>query len=169
MSNWILPILFMCILSIALKRKVPCFHSFVEGGKSAVPLIINLFPYLIGMMVAIRMIRASGFIDQICLWIEPLFTLLHVPVEILPLAFLRPISGTASLAMAIELIRTYGVDSWVGKAVAVIQSSTDTTIYIITLYFGVIGIRHYRYALKVGLLADFFGILFSLLIASWFF
>lgn len=118
------------------------------------------------MLVAISVFRASGALDFIVQLLNPLLALLHFPAEVLPLAIIRPISGTAALGMTSDLISVYGPDSFVGRLAATIQGSTDTTFYVLTVYFGAVGIKKMGDALKVGLLADLIGIVAAVVVVT---
>ena len=132
-------------------------------------MITSLFPTFIAMILAINLFINSGFLDFVLSLFKPLFNLINVPVEILPLAIVRPISGSASLAYLNNIFSTYGPDSFIGLLSSVIQGCTDTTMYIITLYFGSIGIKKIRYSLFAGLCADLIGIIASIIIVNLFF
>lgn len=138
-------------------KKVPVYESFVEGAKDGFSTAINIMPHLVGMMVAISVFRASGALDFFVGWLTPLLSKISVPSEVLPLGILRPLTGTGSLAFTTDLIKTYGPDSMIGRIASTIQGSTDTTLYVLTVYFGAVGIRNGRYALKVGLFSDIVG------------
>ncbi|RWZ60221.1 spore maturation protein [Halobacillus fulvus] len=163
-SVWLIPGLIATVLITAVWKRVPAYEVFVEGSKEGIQIAISLLPFLLGMMVSIAIFQASGAMGAVLKVFEPLFTMLSIPEEILPLAFIRPISGTASLGMATELIRTHGPDSFIGQLVSTMQGSTDTTLYIITVYFGAVGIKRMGDALKVGLLADFVGIVAAIIV-----
>lgn len=126
----------------------------------------SLIPFLVGMLVAISVFRASGALDFIVQSLNPLLSLLHFPSEVLPLAIIRPISGTAALGITSDLISVYGPDSFVGRLAATIQGSTDTTFYVLTVYFGAVGIKKMGDALKVGLLADLIGIIAAVIVVT---
>ena len=132
-------------------------------------MIKTLFPTFIAMILAINLFINSGFLDFFLSLFKPLFNLINVPVEILPLAIVRPISGSASLAYLNSIFSKYGPDSFIGLLSSVLQGCTDTTFYIITLYFGSIGIKKIRYSLIAGLCADLIGIIASIIIVSIFF
>lgn len=165
-SSWIIPTVILWILLTALYKKVPAYESFVEGGKEGIKIAINLIPFLVGMIVSINILRSSGALDAFINVISPLVVKIGIPPEIIPLALIRPISGTAALSVTTELIKVYGPDSFLGRLASTMQGSTDTTIYILTVYFGAVGIKKIRYALKVGLLADLIGIIASIIIVS---
>ncbi|MFB5675525.1 spore maturation protein [Paenibacillus terreus] len=156
-SAWAIPVILAFIPLYAYMKKVPVYESFTEGAKDGFSTAIGIIPSLVGMMVAISVFRASGALDFILSWFAPLFRLWDIPPEVLPLGLLRPLTGSGSLAYTTDLIRTYGPDSMIGRMASTIQGSTDTTLYVIAVYFGAVGIRNGRYALKVGLFSDFVG------------
>lgn len=163
-SIWLIPGIILIILITATVKRIPSYEVFVEGSKEGIQIAISLLPFLLGMMVSIAIFQASGAMGAILAFFQPLMTAIGVPADILPLAFIRPISGTAALSVTTELIRTYGPDSFIGQLASVMQGSTDTTLYIITVYFGAVGIKRMGDALKVGLLADLAGIIASIII-----
>lgn len=163
-SIWLIPSIILLVLVTATIKKVPSYEVFVEGSKEGIQIAISLLPFLLGMMVSIAVFQASGAMGAIVKLFEPLMSWFGAPAEILPLAFIRPISGTAALSMTTELIRTFGPDSFIGQLASVMQGSTDTTLYIITVYFGAVGIKRMGDALKVGLMADLVGIIASIVI-----
>ena len=165
-SIWMIPTFILLILGVGAIKKVPTYETFVEGGKDGIKITFSIIPYLIGMMVAISIFRASGAMDLVIGWMKPLLNFLGVPSEVVPLALIRPISGNASLGMVSDLIATYGPDSFIGKVASTIQGSTDTTLYVLTVYFGAVGIRKMGDALKVGLWADFVGIGAAIFLAA---
>lgn len=166
LSVWLIPCFILFVLVIATYQRLPTYELFVEGGKEGIEMAFSLLPFLLGMIVAISVLRSSGALDAFIQWVSPFMAMLGIPSEILPLAFIRPISGTAALSMTTELIDHYGPDSFIGRLASTMQGSTDTTLYILTIYFGAIGIKRMRYALKVGLLADLIGIIASIVIVK---
>src|SRR5690625_2774824 len=165
-SSWIIPLFLLTVLLTALWKKLPAYALFVEGGKEGVKMAFSILPFLVGMLVSISILRSSGALDAFIDLISPLLTLIGSPPDIVPLAFVRPISGNAALGMTAELIAEYGPDSFISRLASTMQGSTDTTLYILTIYFGAVGIRKMGYALKVGLLADLIGILASIIIVT---
>ncbi|OPH60870.1 spore maturation protein [Paenibacillus ferrarius] len=163
-SAWAIPIMIVFIPLYAAYKKVPVYESFVDGAKEGFDTAIKIIPHLVGMMVAISVFRASGAMDLLLGWMHPLFDRLGVPTEVLPLAILRPITGAGSLAFTTDLIEQFGPDSMIGRIASTVQGSTDTTLYVITVYFGAIGIRKASYALKVGLISDLVGFVASIVI-----
>lgn len=168
-STWAIPAIIVFIPLYAFFKKVPVYESFVEGAKDGFQTSINIIPTLVGMMVAISVFRASGAMEWIVSLIQPLLNWIGIPGEVLPLAFLRPITGAGSLAFTTDLIKTYGPDSMIGRIASTIQGSTDTTLYVLTVYFGAVGIRKGRYALKVGLFSDLVGFIAAVFICLWIF
>ena len=165
-SNMLIPLVVLLIIIYALKKKVPIYDSFIKGCSEGLELAISIFPYLIAMLFATNILLKSNFLDCVFLIFKPIFNFVKVPVEILPMAIIRPISGNASFAIMIDLIREYGVDSFLGRLAATLQGATDTTIYVISLYFGSIGIKKIRYSLWVGLLTDLVAVIISVILVN---
>jgi spore maturation protein B len=165
-SIWFIPLLIGFILLYSTYKKVPTYETFVEGGKEGFSIAINIIPFLVGMLVAISVFRASGALDYVMMGMRPLFSLFHIPAEVVPLGLMRTISGTGALGMTSDLIATHGPDSFIGRLASTIQGSTDTTFYVLTVYFGAVGIKKMKYALKVGLLADLIGFVASIAVIS---
>ncbi len=165
-STWLIPCIILLVLLVGTWKRVPTYETFVEGGKEGVQMAISLLPFLLGMMVSIAIFRASGAMDAFVSLMNPFLSMIGIPSDIVPLAMVRPVSGTAALGMTTELISTHGPDSFIGRLASTMQGSTDTTLYIITVYFGAVGIKRMGDALKVGLLADFIGIMASIIVVS---
>ncbi|MCZ8512893.1 spore maturation protein [Paenibacillus filicis] len=164
LSSWAIPVIIVFIPLYAAYRKVPVYESFVDGAKDGFDTAIRIIPHLVGMMVAISVFRASGAMDLFMGWLKPICLKIGIPSEVLPLALLRPITGAGSLAFTTDLISQFGPDSMIGRIASTIQGSTDTTLYVLTVYFGAIGIRKAGYALKVGLISDAVGFFASVII-----
>ena len=163
-SLWIIPVIICTILLYGTYKKVPTYETFVEGGKEGIKIAVSIIPFLVGMLVAISIFRASGALDFIIDLLRPALYALGVPPEIVPLALIRPISGTAALGMTTDIIATHGPDSFIGRLASTMQGSTDTTLYVLTVYFGAVGIKKMGDALKVGLLADLVGIIVAIVV-----
>lgn len=163
-SAWAIPVIFVFIPLYAAYKKIPVFETFTEGAKDGFDTAVKIIPQLVGMMVAISVFRASGAMDLLIGLIEPLLSRIGVPGEVLPLGVLRPITGAGSLAYTTDLIQQFGPDSMIGRMASTIQGSTDTTLYVLAVYFGAIGIRRSRYALKVGLLSDTVGFIAAIVV-----
>lgn len=165
-STYIIPLFILIVLIIATTKRLPTYELFVEGGKEGIEMAFSLLPFLLGMIVAIAILRSSGALEAFITLITPLLIWIGVPPDIVPLALIRPISGTAALGMTAELTQHHGPESFIGRLAATMQGSTDTTLYILTVYFGIVGIKKMRYALKVGLLSDLVGITVSIIIVK---
>ncbi|WP_438502682.1 spore maturation protein [Alteribacter natronophilus] len=165
-SLWIIPCLIAFILVVAVIRKVPAYEAFVEGAKEGVGMSFAIIPYLVGMLVAISVFRESGAMEFFIDLIRPALHALGVPADIVPLAMIRPLSGTGALGMTSDLIATHGPDSFIGRLASTMQGSTDTTFYVLTVYFGAVGIKKMGDALKVGLLADVIGIASAIVVVT---
>jgi spore maturation protein B len=165
-SAWTIPLLVFLILIYAAWRRVPIFDAFIEGGKEGFSIAVGLIPYLVAMLVALGVFRESGAFALLVKLVSPVTRLLHIPNEVLPLAIMRPISGNGALAITAEIMQRFGPDSIQGLIASTMQGSTDTTFYVLTVYFGSVGIRKVRYSLIVGLLADLAGFLVSVLVCK---
>ncbi len=168
-SAWAIPVMLVFIPLYAAFRKVPVYESFVDGAKDGFDTAVKIIPHLVGMLTAISIFRASGAMEAMLDLIRPFLDHLGVPGEVLPLAILRPITGAGSLAFTADLIKQFGPDSMIGRMASTIQGSTDTTLYVLTVYFGAVGIRKSRYALKVGLISDLVGFIAAVAVCSFVF
>lgn len=169
LSNWIFLIFIAGIPLYASIKKVNVFDAFIVGAKQGFETSISLIPYLVAMMVAIGMLRASGFFAVMESLLAPFLEMLGMPPQLLPLALIRPFSGSASTGLMAELIHQHGGDSFISKTAATMMGSTETTFYVIAVYFGSIGIRRTRHAIPAGLLADLAGIIASVLVCRYLF
>lgn len=160
--------LFLAVIAgiplIAACKKVKVYEVFVEGAKEGFSLSIKIIPYMVGMLVAIGMFRASGGFEAIFSWIGPWFEKIGVPTPVVPLAIMRPFSGTASNGILVDIIKNFGGDAHVSHLAATMMGSTETTFYVIAVYFGVASIRRTRHAVPAGLIADFVGIVASIVV-----
>lgn len=164
MSSLLIPLTVLFVIIYGYYKKIDVYDSFVEGAKEGTVMVKNMFPSLLAMIFAVNIFSSSGVVSIIYDFLRPLFNLINIPIEILPVAILRPLSGSFGLGLLNDIYSKYGVDSFISILSSVIQGSSDTTIYIITLYFGTIGIKKIRYALWAGLLADLIMVLLSLLL-----
>jgi spore maturation protein B len=168
-SNWILLLFIVGIPLYGAYKKIAVFDVFVEGAKQGFATSLSIVPYLIAMLVAIGMLRASGFFELMSQMLAPLLSAIGMPSELLPLALIRPFSGSASIGIMAELIHENGGNSQIAKTAATMMGSTETTFYVIAVYFGAIGIKRTRYAIPAGLLADLTGIIVAVLVCKWVF
>ena len=164
--NILVPVFVIYIIIYSIYKKVDIFDTFIVGVKKGIKLTFNLFPTIFAMTIAITMITSSNLIYDLSNLLEPVLSILHFPKEVLSLSILRPISGSSSLVLLGDILRRYGPDSFIGMLASVMQGSTDTTIYIIGLYFASIGIKKIRYSLILGLLADLISVIISLIVVS---
>ncbi|MGD8868016.1 MAG: nucleoside recognition domain-containing protein [Gemmatimonadales bacterium] len=159
-------------IALAMIRRVNVYEAFIEGAKEGFPVVIKIIPYLVAILVAIGVFRASGTMDFLVAGVGNIFGALGINtdfVEALPTALMKPLSGSGARGMMVDAMQTYGADSFVGRLASTFQGATDTTFYIIALYFGSVGVRKTRYAVTCGLLADFAGIVAAIFIAYLFF
>ncbi len=160
----ILPLIVLIIILYGFFKKVDIYDSFLKGVLEGLKTSLDIFPCLIAMIFAVNLLTSSGLIESLFSFSKQLLTRFSLSMEIVSMAFFRPISGTASLAMLNNILANFGPDSFMGRIASTLQGATDTTFYVITLYFGSIGIKKSRYALKVGLFADLVGIIMSFII-----
>ncbi len=168
-SRWAIPIVVLGIPLWGLVQGVKVYEAFVEGAKQGLLTTVRITPYLIAMFVAIRVFRVAGGMDLLLQAVTPLAGILRIPPEVLPMFLIRPLSGSGSLSMLGELMNTYGPDSLVGIMASTIQGSTETTFYVITVYFGAINITRVRHSLPIGLWADIVGFLAAVYACTWLF
>ena len=161
--------LVLIIIVYGYVRKVNIYDIFIEGVKESFSMITNLFPTYIALILAVNLFINSNILDYIFSFFKPFFESINIPIDILPLAIIRPISGSASLAYINNIFKIYGPDSFIGLLSSVIQGCTDTTMYVLTLYFGSIGVKKIRYSLFAGLCADLIGIIVSIIVVKIFF
>ena len=172
LGNLVLFSLIMLFLSYGWWKKINIYDSFIEGASEGFHVAVKLIPYLVGMLVAIGVLRASGVLDTLLIGIESLFIFFGFNtdfVQALPTAFMKPLSGSGARAMMLETMSTYGVDSFPATLAAIMQGSTETTFYVLAVYFGSVGIKHVRHAIACALLADAAGIFAAILAGYWFF
>lgn len=160
-SNAAIPLIILIIIIYGLVEKQATFDVFSEGAKEGIQIVVNIFPTLLGLFLAINVLRTSGIIDAFTNLVLPLLNLLKFPSEIIPLALLRPISGSASMAVATDIMKNFGVDSLIGLISSTIMGSTETTLYTIAIYTSAIKVKKSRFVLIAALLADFIGMLTS--------
>ena len=163
-SKIIIPVFVLAVILNGLRKKVDIYNSFLKGAKEGVEITFKIFPTLIGLFVAIGMLRSSGILEFITNLISPVLGVLRFPEEIVPLAILRPISGSASMAIATDIIKQNGVDSFIGILASVIMGATETTLYTIAVYTSSVRIKNTRGVIFAALAADITGIIVSLII-----
>lgn len=161
-----MPLIILLILIEGMREKVTVFDNFLKGATDGIEITLKIFPTLIGLFVAIGMLRSSGILDFITKLISPALSIIKFPGEVVPLAILRPISGSASMAVATDIMKQNGVDSFIGILVSVIMGSTETTLYTIAVYSSSVKIKNTRGILIASLAADVTGIIVSLLVCK---
>ncbi|MBP9212613.1 MAG: spore maturation protein [Bacteroidetes bacterium] len=158
-SAFAIPMFILIFLGWGLIKKVKVYEVFVEGAKDGFNTAVKIIPFLVAMLFAIGIFRASGAMDVVVALLSPITNLIGMPADVLPLALLRPLSGSGSMGLMTELMKTNGPDSFIGVLASTMFGSTETTFYILAVYFGSVGIKNTRHALPAGLIADFFGML----------
>ena len=165
-TDMILPLLISFIILYAYLKKVNVYESFIDGTKESFSFIVKMFPSILSMVFAVNIFIKSNILESLFTLLNPILSKINVPVEILPMAIIRPISGSSSLAILNNIFEKFTPDSYIGKIASVIQGSTDTTFYVLTLYFGTVGIKKIKYSLWAGLIADLFGIIASIIVVN---
>ena len=169
MTDYLIPLLLLAASLLALRRKENTYDLLLQGGAEGLRLLLTITPALVILLTAVHMLRASGAVEILSSFLAPLFHLVGIPPETAMLVLIRPISGSAALAVGAELMAQYGPDSPVGRTVAVMLGSTETTFYTISVYFGAAGIQKTRYAVPAALFADFVGFFMASMTVRWFF
>ena len=165
-SSIAMPLMILLIVIYGLIEKNKIFDTFLVGAKEGIGIVVSIFPTLIGLFVAIGALRSSGILDCAIQLLSPVLNMFHFPTEIMPLALIRPISGSSSIAVATDIMKTYGVDSRIGLMAAVIMGSTETTVYTIAVYTASVGVKKTRFVLWASLIADFVGIVVSVVVCK---
>ena len=150
-----------------LFRRVPVYEAFVDGAKEGFTVAVRIIPYLVAILFAIAMFRASGAMDMLIEWLRAPMMAIGIPPEILPMAIVRPLSGSGSTGVLLDLQRQFGSDSLITQIAGTIYGSSETTFYVIAVYFGSVGIRKTRHALPAGLIADVAGVFLATYIVRW--
>ena len=162
-SSGAIPLVVAFIIAFGAYKKVAVYEVFVEGAREGFDVAVKIIPYLVAVLMAVGMVRAAGLLDLLARWTAPVLSLVGVPAQTLPMALIRPLSGSGADGVLVELMKTHGVDSLPATTAAVMGSSTETTFYVLAVYFGSVGIQRIRHALWAGLAADLAGVL----AASW--
>ena len=169
MIDYVVPLILLCASLAALRKRENAYDILINGATDGLKLLISILPSLILLLTAVSMLRASGAIDILSQFLSPVFRFFGIPPETAMLVLVRPISGSAALAISADLMKEYGTDSTIGRTVAVMLGSTETTFYTISVYFGAAGIRKTRYTIPAALLADFIGFFMASLTVRLFF
>ncbi|MBK6764926.1 MAG: spore maturation protein [bacterium] len=168
-SDWAVPVLFLIIAGVAVLKKVKVYEEFIEGAKEGFNVGIRIIPYVVAILCAIAIFRASGALDATVNALSGVLAPLSIPPEILPMAIVRPLSGSGAMGVLSEGLKTYGPDSLIGNMMSVLMGSTETTFYVLAVYFGSVAVRRTRHTLAACLVGDVTGILAAIYISNWFF
>ncbi len=164
---FVLPLIIGIIVLGGFLKKIKIFDTFLKGASEGLTSTLSLAPSLIGLIVAVSMLKSSGALDMFTSFISPFCKFIGIPSEVVPLALLRPISGSGSIAILDNILKNYGADSFIGKLASIISGSTETTFYTLTVYFGSIGIKDFRHSIPSALLADFTAFIASVIALNY--
>ena len=163
-SVWAIPVFLVGVPAYGALKRVRVYESFVQGAKEGFQVGVRIIPYLVAILVAVGMLRAAGAIDLLARWLDPLLHRIGMPAEILPLAIMRPLSGSGSMGIVTELIKAHGPDSFIARLAASAYASTETTFYVLAVYFGSVGVKKARHAVASGLFADIVSLFAALIV-----
>lgn len=169
LGGYVVPVVILSIVLCGIIKKQNVFDLFLSGAKEGITIAINILPALVGLMMAIEMFKASGALDYIVTALAPVGQALHFPSEIIPLALMRPISGSGALSVYEGILKQYGADSIIGRTASVLQGSTETTFYTVAIYYGSVGVTKTRHTIPAALSADFVGFVMSIVTVKLFF
>ena len=169
MAGVIIPFIVLFVILYGFLKKVDLYDNFLVGVKEGLSMALKIFPTIFAMTVCINIMLKSNIINDVVNFISPVLDFLKFPRELVTLSIMRPISGNSSLIIMDNLLKTYGPDSFIGRTASIIQGSSDTTIYIIGLYFSSVDIKKIKYSLVVGLLADLTAVIISVIVIRWLF
>jgi spore maturation protein B len=169
LSLWAMPVLLVAIPLVGVLRKVKVYDVFIEGAKEGFDVAVRIIPFLVGILVAIGMFRGSGAMDLVTAGLRPVVAPIGFPPELVPLAILRSLTGSGSLAFATDLIKTHGPDSLIARMAATMYGSSETTFYVLAVYFGAVGVRRTRHAVPAALIADIVAAVAAVAVCAWMF
>jgi spore maturation protein B len=168
-SLWAIPVMLVAIPLAGMIRGVKVYDVFIEGAKEGFDVAVRIIPFLVGILVAIGMFRGSGAMDLLMRALRPLVSATGFPAELVPLAILRSLTGSGSLAFTTDLIKTSGPDSLVGRMAATLYGSSETTFYVLAVYFGAVGVRRTRHAVPAALIGDIVAAIAAVAVCAWMF
>jgi spore maturation protein B len=168
-SLWAIPVMLVGIPFVGLLRKVKVYDVFIEGATEGFDVAVRIIPFLVGILVAIGMFRGSGAMDLLVAALRPIATTTGFPAELVPLAVLRSLTGSGSLAFATDLVKTHGPDSLIGRMAATMYGSSETTFYVLAVYCGAIGVRRTRHAVPAALIGDAVAAIAAVAVCAWMF
>jgi spore maturation protein B len=168
-SLWAIPVLLVLIPLVGIIRKVKVYDVFIEGAKEGFEVAVRIIPFLVGILVAIGMFRGSGAMDLLMALLRPVIAPTGFPSELVPLAILRSLTGSGSLAFTTDLIKTHGADSVIARTAATMYGSSETTFYVLAVYFGAVAVRRTRHAVPAALIGDFVAAIAAVAVCAWMF
>ena len=168
-SLWAIPVMLVGIPFVGLLRKVKVYDVFIEGATEGFQVAVRIIPFLVGILVAIGMFRGSGAMELLVTALRPIATATGFPAELVPLAVLRSLTGSGSLAFATDLVKTHGADSVIGRTAATMYGSSETTFYVLAVYCGAVGIRRTRHAVPAALIGDVVAAIAAVAVCAWMF
>jgi len=168
-SLWAIPVLLVGIPLVGLLRKVKVYDVFIEGAKEGFDVAVRIIPFLVGILVAIGMFRGSGAMDLLTAALRPVTSSTGFPAELVPLAILRSLSGSGSLAVATDLVKAHGPDSLIGRMAATMYGSSETTFYVLAVYFGAVSVKKTRHAVPAALIGDLVAAVATVAVCMWMF
>ena len=168
-SLWAIPVLLVGIPLVGMIKKIKVYDVFIEGAKEGFQIAVRIIPFLVGILVAIGMFRGSGAMDLLTNALRPVMNAIHFPAEVFPLAVLRPLSGSGSLALTTDIVKRYGPDSLLGRTAATMYGSSETLFYVLAVYFGAVGVKRTRHAIPSAIVGDIVAATVAVAICSWMF
>lgn len=165
-ANWAIPVIILLIVGIGALRRVKIYEVFVDGAKEGFNVAVKIIPYLVAILVAIAVFRSSGAMEWLIAGLAPVLKPLGVPPEVLPMALIRPLSGSGALGVMSEGLKTYGPDSLIGNMLSTMMGSTETTFYVLAVYFGSVAVRKTRHAVPAALLGDLAGLMMAVFVCN---
>ena len=168
-SLWAIPVLLVFIPLVGMLRKVKVYDTFIDGAKEGFNVAVRIIPFLVGILVAIGMFRASGVMDLLMNAIRPLLARTRFPAEVFPLVVLRPLSGSGSLALATDIIKRFGADSVMARTAATLYGSSETLFYVLAVYFGAVGVKRTRHVIPAALVGDAVAAVVAAAVCAWMF
>ena len=166
-SAWIIPSIILITLVFAVVKKIPVYETFIDGAKDGLKVTVGIIPYLIAIITAVSMLRASGAIDLAARAFSGCLDYFKIPVDVVPIMFIRSLSGSAVLGLFSEIAGNFGPDAYATKLAAIMVGSSETTFYVLSVYFGAVGVKKFRHSLCAGVVADIIGIIAAVLVARW--
>ena len=168
-SAWIIPSIILITLVFAVVKKIPVYETFIDGAKDGLKVTVGIIPYLIAIITAVSMLRASGAIDLAARAFSGCLDYFKIPVDVVPIMFIRSLSGSAVLGLFSEIAGNFDPDAYATKLAAIMVGSSETTFYVLSVYFGAVGVKKFRHSLCAGVFADIIGIIAAVLVARWLF